>query len=97
LSLQNENSKVLKEETFRIGEEWEWYPEAKKLSDNNMNPGEERTYKLDAILDKVGSYNIKAVVTKHRISQKMAEVNNLGDNYPRFITIFDQDYRFKVK
>lgn len=97
LSLENEDSKVLKEETFRIGEEWEWYPEAKKLDDNNMNPGEERTYKIDAVLNKPGIYTVKAVVTKHRLSEKMAEVNNLGENYPRFITIFEEDYMFSVK
>ncbi len=97
LSLENENSEVLKGETFRIGEEWEWYPEAKKLNDNNMDPGEERTYILDTVIETTGDYHLKAVVTKHRLSEKMAEVNGLGDNYPRFITIFEEDYSFKVK
>jgi adenine-specific DNA methylase len=42
--LRDEKGKVVAQKTDRIGETWEWWPAAKKLADNNLNPNEERTF-----------------------------------------------------
>lgn len=97
MTLKDELGKVIKEETNRIGEEWEWYPEAKKLNDNNLNPGEERSFTLKSDLLKSGKYTLTVKVTKHRLNKENAEYNMLGDNYPLFITIYDKQYEFAVK
>ncbi|WP_341227373.1 multiheme c-type cytochrome [uncultured Arcticibacterium sp.] len=96
LTLSTEAGKLIKTERFRIGEEWEWYPEAKKLSDTNMLPGEERTFRLETDINQKGTYVLKAKVTKHRLNKENAEFNNLGENYPLFITVFDELQTFEV-
>ncbi|UBM59939.1 cytochrome c family protein [Marinilongibacter aquaticus] len=96
LALQNAQGEVLKKEQFRIGEEWEWYPEAKKLSDNNINPGESREYTLKNQLLEAGEYTLSMKVTKHRLSKENAEYNKLGDNYPLYITTYDKTEHFVV-
>ncbi|MCR9065942.1 MAG: hypothetical protein NXI00_18365 [Cytophagales bacterium] len=97
LTLINDQGDTLKFKENRIGEEWEWYPEAKKLSDNNFDPGEERTYKLEHILKKKGDYKLLVKVTKHRLNKENAEYNGLGTNYPLFITIYNEQYDFSVE
>ncbi len=97
LKLINEKGSVIAINTFRIGEEWQWYPEAKKLSDNNMKPGEERSYALKAKLPEAGTYRVQARVTKHRLSKANADYNKLGKNYPLYITIYNKDFLFVVK
>lgn len=73
---------------FRIGETWEWYPEAKKLSDNNMDPHETRTYRLHFKPDHPGAYRLNAKVSKHRMDEKTADYNKLTEEYPLAITEF---------
>jgi hypothetical protein len=34
--LKNQDGKIIKEASGRIGEHWEWHPEAKKTDDNNL-------------------------------------------------------------
>jgi len=48
--LRNAVDSLVSSEEFKIGEEWEWHPEAKKLSDNNLNPGEERSFNFSTEL-----------------------------------------------
>lgn len=74
----------------RIGEVWEWYPEAKKLSDNNMNIGEKRIFNLKFSPGHPGKYSLLAKVTKHRMDEKTADYNGLGEDYP----IFKTDYAY---
>ena len=97
MNLLDQSGKEVKSKTYRIGEEWEWYPEAKKLSDNNMYPGEERTYSFNEKVNKAGKYTLQVVVTKHRLSKENAEYNKLGDNYPLFITIFEKRYPVSIQ
>jgi len=80
----------------RIGEKWQWHPEAKKLSDNNFDPLEERVYQFNQSKLKTGSFTLVVEVTKHRMTQKTAEYNKLGDNYPLFISIYKKEYQFDV-
>ncbi len=90
------NGTIIINKTKRIGERWQWYPIAKKLSDNNIYPLEERSYRLNTLLKKQGIYQLKVEVTKHRMSKKTAKYNKLSSNYPLFITIFNKDFTFTV-
>lgn len=90
LSWSDEDSnEIISSDTFRIGETWEWYPEAKKIDDNNLDPGESRSFSLPLIPQKTGKFRLLATVTKHRMDEKTAEYNKLGDSYPLFINVFE--------
>lgn len=95
-TLLNELGEIKKAETHRIGEQWEWYPEAKKLSDNNMAPLEERNYTFSYLLDRKEKLIFRTVVTKHRMDAKTAEYNKLGPNYPLYITIYEKEYALDI-
>lgn len=97
MKLYNSESIMLREETFRIGEKWKWYPEAKKLSDNNLNPGESRVYTLRTNKLKPGNSYVKLEVTKHRMTAKTAEHNGLDDSYPRSVMMQVDEVEFVVK
>jgi len=91
------NGIVIAEKTERIGEEWEWYPEAKKLSDNNLNPLEERVYTFNPKIKSIGEYTLAIEVTKHRMNEETAKYNKLGEEYPLFISIYNKEFDFIVK
>lgn len=94
MDLSNEN--IVASDSFRIGEHWEWYPEAKKLSDNNLNPGESRIYKIKAKLEK-GTYEFILKSYKYRTTEEMVVYNKLGDSYPTHIQFFEKTFTFEVK
>jgi hypothetical protein len=94
--LKDSEGNVIAIRKGRIGETWIWHPEAKKLSDNNLYPGESRSYGFEKSLNKAGKYILEVDVTKHRISDEAALYNKLPDNYPRFINIFSKKYQIQV-
>jgi nitrate/TMAO reductase-like tetraheme cytochrome c subunit len=94
--LKDAQGEVIAANKYRIGEVWEWYPEAKKLSDNNINPGEERAFNFINELKVKGKYILTVKVTKHRMSEETAKYNKLGSDYPLFISIFEKEYKFSV-
>lgn len=81
----------------RIGERWQWYPEAKKLSDNNLNIGESRRYKTALQPAQTGTYTLKVEVTKHRMDEETAKYNKLGDEYPLFIYVYEEEIKISVE
>lgn len=87
---------LIDEKIERIGEKWEWYPIAKKLSDTNLNPLEERSYELNWKAVKQGEYKLVVEVTKHRMDEKTAEYNKLPKEYPLEISIFKKEYFIEV-
>lgn len=97
LELTDEKGRVVAQQKGRIGEQWEWWPVAKKIADNNLNPKEERTYTLTYKPRQVQKLTLRARVTKHRLDKKSADYNKLGDEYPLFITVFDETHIFDVK
>lgn len=97
MALKDDHGKTYAKKTFRIGEKWEWYPLAKKLSDNNLYPGEERIYSFKSKLPGKGNYTLITEVTKHRLDKENAAYNKLGSNYPLFIKIWDNEYQFVIK
>jgi cytochrome c554/c'-like protein len=94
--MKDEMGKVITTKKYRIGEEWQWYPEAKKLSDNNLNPGEKRVYAFNDELKLKGKFTLTVKVSKHRMNEETAQYNKLGDEYPLFITFFEEKYVFSV-
>ena len=96
-TILNEQNDTIHNQIERIGEEWEWHPVAKKISDNNLLPQEERTYRVKSLIKSKGNYTLKITITKHRMNKSSAEYNKLGDNYPLFITIYDKSFKFRVK
>ncbi len=95
--LTNSADSILMEKTERIGEQWQWYPEAKKLSDNNMLPLERRTYQFDYQSMKSDELRLDVIVTKHRMNQESADYNKLGEDYPLFITEFEKTYNILIE
>lgn len=96
LQLFNEKRDTLSDVTYRIGEKWEWYPKAKKLADNNLYPNEERIFPFRYLPKEEGTLTLQTKVTKHRLDEKSAVYNKLGDNYPLFITIYEEQYKIEV-
>ena len=95
--LKNSKGEVVATKTDKIGEEWQWHPTVKKLSDNNLLPNEERTFNFSAKVINKGRYILHVEVTKHRMNKKAAEYNKLGSNYPTYISIFEKDFSVVVK
>jgi nitrate reductase cytochrome c-type subunit len=97
MELLDEAGKVVSQKTDRIGEKWEWYPAAKKISDNNLNPKEERTFAFSYKPTKKQNLTLAVKVTKNRLDKKSADYNKLDERYPLFITVFDEKYAIEVK
>lgn len=95
--LMNSQGDTLNYQSERIGEVWKWYPSAKKISDNNLNPLEERAYDLDWKLKQKGNLILNIRVSKHRISEKAARYNKLSSSYPRSIISHEEVYEIKVQ
>ena len=94
--LKNEQGRVLASKEERIGEKWEWYPEAKKISDNNLAPKDSITYSFAYTPASRQHLSLEVEVTKHRLNKASAKYNGLHDNYPLFISVFNDKYEFQV-
>jgi hypothetical protein len=97
LVLKTSEGKIIAKTQGRVGESWEWYPVAKKLSDNNLNPGEARSYNFKQLLNAKGKYTLETKVTKHRMTEEAAKYNKIDNSYPRSISIYEKSYAFEVK
>jgi hypothetical protein len=70
-------------QTYRIGQQWEWYPEVKQLDDNRLRPQESRTQTYDFELPRTkGAVEFRATATHHRISVENAKYHDLLGKYP---------------
>ncbi|SOE19785.1 Cytochrome c554 and c-prime [Spirosomataceae bacterium TFI 002] len=96
MELKNAKGEIVARDSSRIGEQWEWYPEAKKLSDNNMNPKEERSYSLSYIPKVNEKLKLNVRVTKHRMDEATAAYNKLTAAYPLLITVFEENHEIEV-
>ncbi len=83
------NQQVIKSDTFRIGEEWQWYPTAKKLSDNNLLPGESRNFVQSYPVKDFDNLSWKVTITKHRMTPEIKAFHHLPDDYPLSIPVYD--------
>jgi len=90
-----EDNQTLQSDTFRIGEEWQWWPKAKKLSDNNLRPLESRKFEKKYTLKPHKKYTWQVTVTKHRMTKEIHEYHHLSEKYPIFIEIFRKTITLK--
>ena len=95
--LKNEKGEILSEKQERIGEHWEWHPIAKKIDDNNILPNEERVFNFSYKSTIKGNLTLFVKITKHRLSKENAIYNKLTDQYPLFITVFDEEYPTSIE
>lgn len=91
--LKDSNGKLLASQRDTISEKWEWYPIAKKIMDNNLDPLDSRTYNFKKKLNYSGELRLYVTVKKHRLNEESARYNKLGKDYPLFITIYEKEFR----
>ncbi len=96
LDLIQERKDTLRHQSYRIGEKWQWYPKAIKMSDNNIHPLETRFYHLNTRLTETGVYSITTRITKHRMKNSTAQFHHLK-KYPLYITIWDSTQIIRVQ
>jgi hypothetical protein len=80
-----------------IGEKWKWYPEAIKISDNNLKPKESRRFTFKHHVESPGQYELSLTILKHRLNQKSAHYNGLSDDYPLHIELFKEIKKIIIK
>ena len=95
-SVLDETGGVLKQLSYRIGEEWQWHPIAKKISDNNLNPLEERAFEFEYEIPAKNNLTLTVGVSKHRITKENAEYNGILGKYPLFIEVYQKEYEMKI-
>lgn len=96
LSLLDAEGKTLQETTYRIGQEWEWWPEAKKLSDNRLRPLEKRTYSFIFDVPKTTDITFQVRVTNHRMTEDNAEAMGLSSSYPLARLVFNKEIALSI-
>jgi hypothetical protein len=94
LRLIDEYEITLKDTTIRIGQEWEWWPEARKLSDNRLKPLEQRNY-IFAVKTPAASENLywRVVITSHRMTVENALSMGLLGKYPIKAIIYQRKFQ----
>jgi len=95
--LMDDQDNVISAEEYRIGEHWQWYPVAKKLSDNNLKPLEERAYNFMYDVKKQEALTLVVKMTNHRMSVENAKHHDILDKYPLSIEVFKKQYQIRVK
>ncbi|MDH3650895.1 MAG: cytochrome c family protein [Saprospiraceae bacterium] len=95
--LEDGDNHIVKKEEHRIGEQWQWHPVAKKLSDNNLKPLEERVYTFDYDIKKQGTLLFIVEITKHRMTEENAKQNGILGKYPLSIEVFKKPYNIRVE
>lgn len=90
--VSDSDGKILKQEEHRIGEKWQWHPVAKKLSDNNLKPLEERAFDFSYRLPDKNGLSLIIEVTRHRITKENAEFMGILDKYPLSVSVFKKSY-----
>lgn len=92
LSLIDKEGKALKDTTYRIGQEWQWWPEAKRLSDNRLHPREKRAYSFFfTIPQNDADHKFQVTVTNHRMTDENAEAMGLLGRYPLSAVVFKEE------
>ncbi len=91
-SIYDKDSTLVSQRKHRIGEEWEWYPKAKKITDNNLLPNEKRSFSFEFIKPNKKDLYYVLKVSKHRSTPENKAYNKLPESYPLSITIFEKKY-----
>lgn len=94
--VDNQKGENVYKKTFRIGEEWQWHPSAKKLSDNNILPGEAREFTTEFEIESSENLTWKVLVSKHRINKESLRYHHLEGIYPDSIVVYDKTFEITV-
>ncbi len=98
IRLADELESTIKDTTFRIGQEWEWWPEAKKLSDNRLRPLEQRIYTFASEVPSTpGVFYWEVMLTSHRMTVENATLMKLLGKYPIEAIIYHERVVKKIK
>ena len=92
--LMNREDVLLNKKQYRIGEQWQWHPVAKKLSDNNLKPLEVRNFDFDYSIPDEKSHLLEVEITKHRMTKENAEWHGILEEYPLSISVWKETYEF---
>lgn len=83
LELLGSDATVLAARQERIGEVWEWWPEARQVSDNSLAPLESRRFELvGPAPTSDGPARLRLVVTHHRMTEENARAMGVLGRYP---------------
>lgn len=85
------DGRVLTQLRERIGQVWTWWPEARRLSDNRLRPGETRRFSL-RFKQLTGGVEVRLRLTHHRITAENAARHALG-GYPRMREVASRIFR----
>lgn len=86
----------LAERTERIGIEYQWYPEVKKLSDNRLQPREARDYGLTFTAPAKGPVTFRVEASRWRISEENLRYHDLEEKYVPGQVFYEQDLEIPV-
>jgi hypothetical protein len=76
--------------THRIGQEWEWHPKARKLSDNRLKPLEQRALDLPK---NPRARRVRVTVENWRLSDQNAAYHKLSGVYPQSAVVLRMERR----
>jgi hypothetical protein len=84
LNLFGNGSVSLWSHTERIGELWEWDPEAKQVSDNSIKPGERREfhYIVPPLSRPNAGLTLEVIARNHRMTEENARIMGVHGRYP---------------
>jgi hypothetical protein len=74
--------KVAETRSIRIGQQWEWWPKARKVADTRLRPLEERVETLTFRAPKPGQARLRISVTNVRMTEQAAKFHHLLGRYP---------------
>jgi hypothetical protein len=74
--------KVAETRSIRIGQQWEWWPKARKVADTRLRPLEERVETLTFRAPKQGEGRLRISVTNVRMTEEAAKFHHLLGRYP---------------
>ncbi len=95
--LKNDLGQSQMDTLFRIGEEWEWYPVAQKLSENNIPPAASLTFAVDYPITEKEGLVWDILVSKHRISKQSLAYHHLEGIYPDSIVVYQKSMEVKIE
>jgi len=74
------SGKTIETHSLRIGQQWEWWPKAKKLGDNRLKPLEERVEIVEFKASQPATLRVS--VSNGRLTEQNARYHNLEGRYP---------------
>ncbi len=98
IRLSDEYKNTIGDTIFRIGQEWEWWPVARKLSDNRLKPLEQRNY-MCAVEVPLSAGNLywEVIITSHRMTVENATLMGLLGKYPIQAIIYKRTFQLPGK